>query len=114
MKIETRNVNDVLVVDMAGRLDSLSSGQAGDRIVEIVRGADRQILLNFEKIEYLSSAGLQITLRGAKLLRGNRGVLKICCPTEGVRQVLEISGFNSLLQVYGTESEAVSAFSRMK
>jgi hypothetical protein len=34
MKIETRKVYDVLVVDLSGRLDSHSSGDAGDRIVE--------------------------------------------------------------------------------
>ena len=36
MKIETRSVYDVLVVDMSGRLDSMSSGDAGDRIVPVV------------------------------------------------------------------------------
>src|SRR6266851_2942796 len=71
MKIETRKVNDVLVVDMAGRLDSLSSGEAGDRIVHIVQGDNPQILLNLDEVEYVSSAGLQIILRGSKLLGGN-------------------------------------------
>jgi len=39
MKIETRNVYDVLVVDMSGRLGHTSSGDAGDRIVDIAKGA---------------------------------------------------------------------------
>jgi hypothetical protein len=42
MKIETRSVYDVLVVDMSGRLDSMSSGDAGDRIVEIARGEHKR------------------------------------------------------------------------
>jgi anti-anti-sigma factor len=110
MKIETRSVYDVLVVDMSGRLDSMSSGDAGDRIVEIARGEHKRVLLNLEKLDYVSSAGLRVILRGAKLLQGNRGELKICNANGLVRNVLETSGFNSLIKGYDTEKEAFSAF----
>jgi anti-sigma B factor antagonist len=110
MKIETRKVYDVLVVDMSGRLDSHSSGDAGDRIVEIAQGEDKRVLLNLENLEYVTSAGLRVILRGAKLLEGHRGELKICNAGDGVRTVLETSGFNSLIKIYDTEKEAFSAF----
>ena len=89
MKIETRSVYDVLVVDMSGRLDSTSSGDAGDRIVDIAKGAHKRVLLNLEKLEYVSSAGLRVILRAAKLLQENRGELKICNARGGVRDVFE-------------------------
>jgi anti-anti-sigma factor len=110
MQIETRKVYDVLVVDMSGRLDSNSSGDAGDRIVEIAQGDDKRVLLNLDKLEYVSSAGLRVILRGAKLLQENRGELKICNARDGVKSVLESSGFNSLIRIYATEKEAFSAF----
>ena len=110
MKIETRTVYDVLVVDMSGTLDSTSSGHAGDRIVDIAKGKHKRVLLNLEKLEYVSSAGLRVILRGAKLLQTNRGELKICNANGLVRNVLETSGFNSLIKVYDTEQEAFSAF----
>jgi anti-sigma B factor antagonist len=107
MKIETRSVYDVLVVDMSGRLDSMSSGDAGDRIVEIARGEHKRVLLNLELRQQRRAA---VILRGAKLLQGNRGELKICNANGLVRNVLETSGFNSLIKVYDTEKEAFSAF----
>lgn len=110
MKIETRKVYDVLVVDMSGRLDSHSSGDAGDRIVEIAQGEARRVLLNLEKLDYVTSAGLRVILRGAKLLEGKRGELKICNAREAVRNVLETSGFHSLIKVYDTEKDAFAAF----
>jgi anti-anti-sigma factor len=110
MKIETRNIYDVLVVDMSGKLDSTSSGDAGDRIVDIAKRAHKRVLLNLEKLEYLSSAGLRVILRGAKLLQVHQGELKICNATGLVRNVLETSGFNSLIKIYDTEKEAFSAF----
>ena len=110
MKIEARNVDDVLVVDMSGTLDSTSSGEAGDRIVDIAKGEHRKVLLNLENVDYVSSAGLRVILRGAKLLQVNRGELKICNANTLVKSVLETSGFNSLIKVYNTEQDACSAF----
>jgi anti-sigma B factor antagonist len=110
MKIETRKIHDVLVVDMGGSLDSTSSGEAGDRIANIAKGEHKRVLLNLAELEYVSSAGLRVILRGAKLLQGKRGELKICNVKGPVRDVLETSGFKSLIKVYGTEQEAFSAF----
>jgi anti-sigma B factor antagonist len=110
MMIETRKVYDVLVVDMSGRLDSHTSGDAGDRIVKIAQGEDRRVLLNLEKLEFVSSAGLRVILRGAKLLQGNHGELKICNANTEVTEVLVTCGFNSLVKMYDTEKDAFSAF----
>src|SRR5262245_47158690 len=110
MKIETRKIHDVLVVDMSGSLDSTSSGEAGDRIVNIAKGEHKRVLLNLAGPEYLSSAGLRVILRGAKLLQGNRGERKICNAKAPVMDVLDTSGFKSLIKIYDTEQEAFSAF----
>ena len=110
MKIETRNVYDVLVIDMSGKLDSTSCGDAWDSIVDMLKGAHKRVLLNLEKLEYVSSAGLRIIIRGAKLLQGNRGELEICNATGLVRNVLETCGFPTLIKIYDTEQEAFSAF----
>ena len=107
----TRKVYDVLVVDMAGKLDTQTSGEAGDRMVEIAQGGDKQIVLNLEKLGYVSSAGLRIILRASKLLQTNRGELKICNANGVVKEVLQTSGFDNLLRIYDTEKDAVSAFS---
>ena len=111
MQIDVRKVYDVLIVDMAGKLDTQTSGDAGDRMVEIAQGDDKQIVLNLRKLEYVSSAGLRIILRASKLLQSGNGELKICNATGVVKEVLENSGFNSLLKIYDTEKEAVAAFS---
>ena len=110
MKIETRSVYDVLVVDMAGKLDTQTSGDASDRMIEIVQGGDKQIVLNLDMLEFVSSAGLHVILRASKLLQNSNGEIKICHANGVVEEVLKTSGFNSLLNVYDTEKEAVAAF----
>jgi hypothetical protein len=49
MRIETRRVYDVLIIEMIGRLDSPSAGDAEDRILNIVQDEDGRVLLNLEK-----------------------------------------------------------------
>jgi stage II sporulation protein AA (anti-sigma F factor antagonist) len=111
MQIETRKVNDMLIVDMSGRLDSHAAGDARDRMVAIAQGADHHVVLNLAKLGYVSSAGLRVIIQAAKLLQVNRGTLTICSAVGGVRDVLETSGFPSLLKIYDTEQDAVAAFS---
>ena len=110
MKIETRQVDDVLVVDLGGRLDTETSGDVSDRMVEIAQGDTKQIVLNLNGLEYVSSAGLRVILRTSKLLQAANGELKICHANDIVKQVLEISGFDTLLKIYESEKDAVSAF----
>ncbi len=110
MKIETRDINDVLVVDMAGKLDTSTAGDASDQMIKIVQGDNKQIVLNLDGLEYISSAGMQVILRISKLLQASRGELKICHASGIVKNVLETSGFNSLLNIYDTEKDAVTAF----
>jgi anti-anti-sigma factor len=110
MKIETRQVDGVLLVGISGRLDSLTSGDAGDQIVAIAQGGNRRVLLDLEKLEFLTSAGMRVIIRGARLVAENQGELKICNASEHIRKLLELSGFNSLIKVYDSKSDAILAF----
>lgn len=110
MKIETRQTDGVLIVGISGRLDSQTSGEAGDQIIGIAQGGNRRVLLDLEKLELLTSAGMRVILRGAKLLAENNGELKICNARNQIRELLELSGFNNLIKIYDTENDAVLAF----
>jgi anti-sigma B factor antagonist len=110
MEIQKRRVGDVLVVDMMGRLDSRTSGPASAELNQIAQGGDRKVLLNVEKLEYVSSAGLRAILVATKLLQVNSGAAKICGANATVKHVMEVSGFNSLLHLYDTEANALAAF----
>ncbi len=67
-------------------------------------------MVNFEKPEYNSSAGLDVLLKAAKQLKGNNGELRICSLNEFVQEVFEISGFSIILSVFNSESDALSRF----
>jgi anti-anti-sigma factor len=110
LDMEARHVGDVLIIDISGRLDSFAALDAKDRILNVVRDEDLRVLLNLEKLAYLSSAGLRVVLQIAKLLDEKHGELKICKATGGVKYTLDLVGFHSLIKMYDTERDAFSAF----
>lgn len=110
MEITSRSVAGVRVVEMRGRLDSVTAGPAGDSMDAMAQGPDKQVVVNLQHLDYVSSAGLRVLLRAAKLLKTHRGELKLCQANPTVRQALETSGFNSLLTLLDTEDAAVRSF----
>jgi anti-anti-sigma factor len=110
MKITTRQSYDVQIVDIAGRLDSSTSGYGYDELVKIAKGDNKQVLINLEQLEFVTSAGLRALLVAAKLIQSAGGQLKLCSANEMVANVLTTSGFNSLLFLYPNEAEAVKSF----
>ncbi|WP_270937550.1 STAS domain-containing protein [Falsiroseomonas oryzae] len=110
MQFATRKVQDVLVIELSGRLDSHTAGDVGDRIDAIGTGAETRCVLNLGGLDYVSSAGLRVILRLSRLLKSHGGELKISNARDMVAAVLETAGFDSLLRMHATEQEAVDAF----
>jgi len=111
MEIRTRRMGDVLIADMAGRLDSRTAGPASTELNQIAQGGHGKLILNVHGLEYVSSAGLRAILVAAKLMQVHGGAIKICDANATVKQVMEVSGMSSLLHLYATEKDALAAFS---
>ena len=110
MEINTRDVDGIVVVDLGGKLDTQTSGPASEELTRIAKGDGTRILVNLENVEFVSSAGLRVLLRLAKTLGATSGVLKICCASGVVKEVMEISGFGTLLDIHETEVLALKSF----
>jgi anti-sigma B factor antagonist len=110
MEIKTRRVDQVLVVEIAGRLDTQSSGSAAEEMARIVKDGNAKILLNLQDLEFISSAGLRVLLRTMKLLPETEGRMSICQAKGVVKEVLEISGFDTFINVHDAEIDALEHF----
>ena len=109
MQIDTREVAGMTVVDMVGRLDTSTSGEAYDQMVAIAKSGASKVILNLDGMEYVSSAGLRVILTAAKLLKSSMGEMKICHANGVVKEVLETSGFDHIIDIYDEENEAIAA-----
>ena len=110
MQIDTRLIGDMTVIDMTGRLDTSTSGDAYDEMMRIAKSGVTKVILNLDKMEYVSSAGLRVMLTTAKHLKSSTGEMKICNANGVVKEVLETSGFNHIIDIYDGEIDAIEAF----
>ena len=110
MKLDTREVNNIPVVDFQGHLDTNTSFEAEQYLKELIEQGNTRIIVNFDKLEFISSSGLRILLVTAKQLRASEGDLRICNLNETVQEVFDISGFSTILSVFLAEEQALDGF----
>ncbi len=110
MPISVKTTNEVKVLEFEGKLDTQTSPDAQDQLTQLIEGGARKVLVNFEKLEYISSAGLRVLLTTAKQMKAVDGELRVCGLNEIVKEVFDISGFTTILKVFGSESEALEDF----
>lgn len=110
MQIAVKTANDVKVLAFEGSLDTQTSPDAQTQLTQLIEDGDKKILVNFEKLHYISSAGLRILLAAAKQLKTADGELRICDLNEVVKEVFDISGFSTIFKIFENEPEALDSF----
>lgn len=110
MEIAVSEAGEVKVIRIEGKLDTKTSPDAQALLTELIEQGATKIVVNFEKLVYISSAGLRVLLATAKQLKHNSGELRVCSLNEVVQEVFEISGFNAILVVTKSEPKALEGF----
>ena len=110
MEISINESGEVRILSFQGNLDTGTAPEAESQINGLLEAGAQKLLVNFEKLDYISSAGLRVLLATAKKMKPGGGDLKICCLNQTVQEVFDISGFSTILSVTATEEEALGAF----
>lgn len=108
LEIGTKEVNDVVVFDLIGNLDTNTAPDAETSINNYLESGTKKMVINLGQTKYVSSAGLRVFLATAKKMTASGGAVKLCSANEVVQEILDISGFSSILDVKGSEEEALS------
>jgi anti-sigma B factor antagonist len=107
MEIVEENKDDVSIFSLSGRLDSNTSAKLESRIAKAMENGFRNLILNFENLEYISSAGLRVILKTTKDLKRKEGKILLCSMQDYVKEVFEIAGFDTFLPIVANMSEAL-------
>lgn len=110
MNITTRDVNEVKVVAVEGELDLDTSQEAEKQLTQLRESGVKKMLLDLEKLEFISSAGLRVLLATAQEIKAEGGDLRVCNLNETVKEVFDISGFSTLLMCFDNEAKAMVGF----
>ena len=94
----TKNMNGkALEIALEGRLDTMTAPELEVELNKSLGGAD-SLVLDFSKLDYISSAGLRVLLSAHKAMSA-KGGMKVTNVNEIVREVFEVTGFADILTI---------------
>ena len=108
MDIREERKGTVLMLSVAGRLDSTNSSELDGVIAEQIDRGEKTILVNCEQLAYVSSSGLRVLLMGLKKMQTVQGTFALCSLQAAIREIFDISGFTGIFPIYGSASEALN------
>lgn len=108
--IGTSSQGGLSVIQLEGYLDAHTAPQFEQAIQSEVDAGRHRLVVDCEKLTYISSAGLGVFMGFVEEVREQGGDIKICGLTPKVRQVFDILGFAEIYDICDDRAAAVQRF----
>ena len=110
MDVNTELENGTLIAKVSDRVDGANARQFQDALTAAIDESVHWMVLDLNELSYISSAGLRVILLTAKALQRQDAKLVVCSLSDPIREVFEISGFDKIISIHASQSEAVASF----
>jgi anti-sigma B factor antagonist len=111
MQITTKEFKHCHLMAVEGRVDSATAPEFGQKLDKLIADGIFKIVIDMEKLEYMSSAGFRALLAAQRQCkRYNRGEVILAAVPDRIREALELAGFTELFRVFPDQIEAVGSF----
>lgn len=110
MEIHSENVDGVAVFRPEGSIDAVTAPELTGHVDDLIGHGHTRLVADFSAVDYTSSAGLRLLLGAVKKTRSQSGDIRLAGVQTDVMKVLSLSGFTSILQVFGDVDSAVASF----
>ena len=110
MEINESKTDSCTIISIVGRLDITNYSILELKFRDLMENKQNRILVDCAKMDYVSSSGLRILLMALKHLSAENGKFVLCNLQENIKEIFEISGFNSIFEIHPTREEALKVF----
>jgi anti-sigma B factor antagonist len=111
MKASARQVDDVTIVDLSGRIkEGEDISVLRDTIEDLLGKGQKKILLNLGDVNHIDSSGVGALLRAFTSVRNQGGELKLLHLTKNVYGLLQNTNLYTVFDVRDDEAAAIAAF----
>ncbi len=112
MDFIVKKEQDLTVVSITGRMDAVTAPEAENKLMELIGSGEKKVIVDFQKLEYISSAGLRCILASVKKLKAKNGDMVFTGLQGHVMEVFKISGFYSLFRIFDTVDTALNELNK--
>ena len=107
MEITVTKHNDITILSLDGRLDTLSSTPFDKKLQDLISKDENKIIIDFSQLDFISSSGLRVLLTAGKQLKSVKGKLILCTVKDHVKEVFDVAGFTMLFSMLPSQDEAI-------
>lgn len=109
-RITNREVGHVNVLELKGYLDAHTAPDLERALQDLIDGKKYRIIVNFQELSYISSAGLGVFMAFIEDVRKNKGDIKLSNMSSKVYNVFDLLGFPILYEIFKEEREALEKY----
>lgn len=107
--LETTVLGRCLIARVTGEMDYRTAATLRAQLHNLIDQADRPIVVDLAGVSFCDSAGLGVLLGARRQAATNETVLAVACVPHLLQRVLEMTGADQVLPVYGTVDDAAAA-----
>ena len=108
--VNLRGVGSVSVIDVKGYLDAHTAPELENVFNKLLDERQFRVVVNFDELKYISSAGLGVFMAYVETMRENKGDIKFSNMKENVYNIFDLLGFPILYEFFKEENEALKKF----
>ncbi|KPK98314.1 MAG: hypothetical protein AMJ95_05005 [Omnitrophica WOR_2 bacterium SM23_72] len=109
MEIRARQKNNIIVLDLHGRVD-IDSANFVEVVGQCLRDGYRDILCNFEEVDFMDYMGVSAIVIAYKEVTNSKGRMKFTNVPAHLKNVFSIAGLDRVIEIYATEDLALNSF----
>ena len=108
--IKEKNIGEISILYLEGFLDAHTSGTLENAFEKLINDKRSRVIVNFEKLTYISSAGLGVFMAYIENVRNNNGDIKLCNMSDKIFNIFDMLGFPVLFEIFKKEDSALTKF----
>jgi len=109
LSLSTRAVAGHTVLEVGGEVDVYTAPRLRERLIELIEGGARSVVVDLGRVEFLDSTGLGVLVGALKRLRAVGGSLGLVCGQERLLKIFRITALDRVFALYDTVDAATAA-----
>lgn len=111
-KVSSREQGQVSIIDVKGYLDAHTAPELESEFNKLIDNEQFKVVVNFNDLNYISSAGLGVFMAYVETMREHNGDIKFSNLKDDVYNIFDLLGFPVLYEFYDKEEDAIVKFNQ--
>lgn len=112
--MRTEIYEEIPIISVSGEIDHFTAKPIEDKIVGLLGGGSKYLVLNFEEVSYLDSAGVALIILAIQKVNPINGSVALVTENRNVLKILEIAGITQLTESFAIHSTLDDALASLR